>query len=116
MKFESIAIIVIAIVMFVIFMRANKPNYAIGTLPLGLVPLANLAKAPVGIWLSNYLPFTSMQCAVGLLVFVLAVSCLILGIVAMSIRPKRSRATFILACGGFNIAITLVFISNFISP
>lgn len=113
MLIECAVIAGIMLAMSVIFFMKKRVSWALATLPLTIVPLAELLLA----WLfvrvfrfqiSVYWGMFGLVCAV-------AVSCVWIGIAAGTLEHKSSKATYIGVANAFNIALAAILINDMLS-
>lgn len=107
MLLESIVILMILGLLAVLFLRRKRRDYAVGVLPLMMVPgfhvLVRIARDLLPWDFSNYV-------LAGADVLGLAVSVMLLGMISVRLRSKKARAVYLLLCGGFSIVLTLIFL------
>lgn len=109
---ECWAIIIIILAMCVIFMRANKANYALGTLPLVMVPFGRIFSGPLARWLHRLWGLPATEVRVAIIAVMLVLSCIFYGVLSGTIHAKRSRISYLCLCGGFSIILSIVMILN----
>lgn len=113
MLMESWAIILLILVMAGVFLRGRKENYAVMTLPLGMVPAARVISGPVaaalrGMGVMTATPF--LRCGV-ILVGLAAGSILIWGL-SKNAPSVRARRGYVIVCNLFSICLALVLIGD----
>ncbi len=113
MLLESIVILMILGVLALLFLRRKRKDYAIGVLPLIMVPgfhvLIRIVRDLLHLNFSNYV-------LAGMDVLGLAVSVALLGMISVQLRSKKARAVYLLLCGGFSMVLTLIFLFSLYSP
>ncbi len=111
MIFECSAIILVILLMsFMTLKSGEKRGWSIAMLPLILVPAGHIA----GLWLrvpiARLLRITPVAAWIGVDLCVLAVTCLLLGGIALNIKQTRLRAAYLIVCGLFSALLTCVLI------
>lgn len=110
MLIECVVIAGIILSMAVAFFLKKRKSWALATLPLTIVPIAELVIA----WLfarvfkfeiSIYWGVFGLMCAV-------AISCVWIGIAAGFLEHKSSKATYIGIANAFNIALAAILIRD----
>lgn len=113
MLIECVVITGFILSMALAFFLKKRKSWALATLPLTIVPLAELLMA----WLfvrvfkfeiSIYWGVFGLMCAV-------AVSCVWIGIAAGTLEHKSSKATYIGISNTFNIALAAILIRDILS-
>ena len=112
MLFACWAIVIVLALMFVVFMRAHKKDYALAIIPLVILPLAHIFSRLLANALDNILPLTGVELQVAIDMTAGLVSCLLIGLTGRRIQEKRTRLMFSLCCSGFIIILALVFVVN----
>lgn len=113
MLIECVVIAGILLSMSVIFFLKKRTSWALATLPLTIVPLADLLLAWLfvrvfNLQISIYWGVFGLVCAV-------AISCVWTGIAAGKLEHKSSRATYIGVANAFNIALAAILIGDIMS-
>ncbi|MCL2013839.1 MAG: hypothetical protein FWG69_02495 [Oscillospiraceae bacterium] len=109
MMFESVAILIVLALVSIIFMRAKKYGYVFCTIPLGIVPLANILLVllkehiKVGVNISDFHYSVTM-------IVTLALCCLLLGFMSGVFRLKSNRILFMSISSAFVVTLTLIYI------
>ena len=111
MIFECSAIIlVILILSFMSLKGGKKHGWSIAMLPLILVPAGHMA----GLWLcvpiARLLHITVVAAWIMIDLCVLAITCLLLGGIALNIKNARLRVGYLSVCGLFSALLTCVLI------
>lgn len=112
MLFACWAIVIVLAMMFVIFMRAKKKEYAIAMIPLGFEPFVHIFSRLLANWLDPVLPLTAPEIRVAIDLTAALIACLVAGWTSRLIQGKRTRTAFLLSCSGFIIILTLVLVVN----
>lgn len=113
MLVESIAILMILIIMGFIFLRAHRKDYALWILPLIFVPLVHTAVALLAeVWTvaaqMNVRAFSD--------VLALAASVAGMGMLSMKTSSRKTRFAYLSLCGGFSTALTLIYLYHIYRP
>lgn len=109
MLVESIAISMILIAMFFLFLRAHRRDYAIATAPLLIVPALNaLSSLLQEIWKRSF----SQDIRAAFVVFGLAAAVAVMGMLCTKLPSRRSKYAYLLLCGGFTTVLAVIFIYN----
>ena len=106
MTIESCAIVVILLVMAWIFAHTGHAAIAVGVLPLVVLPIFNLVAIPVSSLLAPTIPTMGVP-EVRLIAEVLglAVTCILLGLIATHIKGKKYRQAYLWVCGGYSLLL-----------
>jgi hypothetical protein len=110
---ESIAIFMVLLVMVFLFLRAHKRDYAISAIPLTIVPLMHTLTQLLGEIKSLHLS-PDIRAAADVLGLAIAVA--MMGMFCTRCRTRRSKYAYLLLCGGFVTALTIIFIYNTYVP
>ena len=78
MMFACWSIVIVLIAMLVVFMRAEKVNYAVATSPLLIQPLMYVVSGRLAAWAAMVLPLGAVDIRVILNVIAALVACLLL--------------------------------------
>lgn len=109
MVVESLAILILFLVMVVIFLRSKKRKYAILTLPLLIVPFSNILFNVV----RDFFNFsTSLKPHMVVLIVALAIAVLAIGFFANAIKQKKTKLIYCVTCAGFTTILTVIFLHN----
>ena len=111
----SCAIILIIGLMAVALARSGRSGLAIAVLPLGITPafylMSDYAANMINGWQE---PDIYLLCRVAFLVAGALVSCLFLGLLASRLRSKPVRTGYLLFCGGFVVALTVIMLGQIV--
>jgi len=108
---ESVAIIILILLMAYFAMRSEKKEFAGSVLPLVIVPLFNLLTMPSTKLLRMHLTREQLGGVnVAINILGLVVACVVLGILSRQIQSRAGRRIYLLLCAGFSAALTLVYI------
>lgn len=113
MLVESIAILMVLLVMLFIFLRAHKKSYAISTVPLLVVPFLHAAVCLFGDATGLVL---SADVRAAADVLGLAVAVAMMGMFCTRRRTRRAKYAYLCLCGGFITVLSIIFIYNTYIP
>lgn len=109
MMVEAVCIVLIFVIMSFLFLRTGRKAYSLLTLPLAVVPLANIV--------ANLLTSGGLQAAypggvklISLLIG-FAVGLTLMGVLSHNIPIKKSRNAYLIVSGGFTTILTFIFAS-----
>ena len=113
MLIESCAIIVILLVMAWMFAHTGHAALAVAVLPLVVLPVFNLAAVPVSAVLAPTIPTMGVP-EVSLITDLLglAVTCVLLGLIATRIRSAKYRRAYLVVCCGYSLLLGCAMIFN----
>lgn len=94
------------------YMRAKKRNYALATLPLLILPLANVLSYYVSGGLANALPFDKFTVYAGINVISALVSSCLVGMMSAKFSRRYTRAAYIFMSLVFNIVLAAILTYN----
>lgn len=117
MIIESISILAILLCMVVVFVRAQRIDYAISITPIMLLPAAHLF-ALICMRLAKYsVPFTSYRVIIAFVdIASLAVSSGLLLLFSSKIKSKRNKRLYIIMLSGYNIILTCAYVHQILYP
>lgn len=111
MIFECSAIIVVILVMsYLLFRSEGSSGWGIGVLPLTLVPASHIVGPRLSLMLVRLFGLEYLTMRIGVDIFALVITCLLLGVISSRIKRKRSRWAYLAVCGGFSAILTCVLI------
>ncbi len=110
MVVECIAILIIIVAIFFVFLRSHKPKSALSTIPLMAVPTMHLLGIPLSKWLSTVLPTVDIVIAMDIVGFLLFV--VLAGVFLKHFHSKRTKAAYFVASGIFTLALTTILIMD----
>lgn len=111
---ESLAVLVLTLVISYFSLRAGRRGTALSVLPLVLLPSLNL----VGGWASPQLARlggTPIQWRILFVVVGLAAQVAVLGGISRAITKKGIRRTYLGMCGGFSVVFALLILFRLLS-
>lgn len=88
---ECWAIVIVILAMCYIFLRARKPEYSIGILPLILVPLSHLLGTGILYWFGDHITLDHSLVGIGIDVTGLVITCVLLGFAVQAIKSRKQR-------------------------
>ena len=112
MLFACWAIVIVMALMFIVFMRAHKKEYALAIVPLIILPLVHIFSAMLANLLARFLPLAPRELRMAIDVTAGLISCLLIGLTARHIPERRTRNFFSICCSAFIIILTLVLVVN----
>ena len=107
--------VVIAGLIFVVtmsYMRAKKRNYALATIPLLILPLANVISYLVSGGLSGLLPMDKFTVYAAINIISALVSSCLAGIMSDKFSRKFTKAAYVCMSLVFNIVLAAILIYN----
>ena len=107
---ESLSVLIILLVMFILFLRAHRKAYAFSTQPLAYVPLIMLLGYPIATFLAGLFPVQASYLHIALILLALIVACVSFGLMTHHFRSRKIRALYVASCGLFTFILTLVFV------
>ena len=114
MILECSVIIILVVILSYFMLRTGKSGYALGTLPLVLVPAFHISSRAIAEFFAKYLPLEFLTLRIAVDLMALVVSCLMIGGIALGIKNRSKRTGFLIMCGSFSIALTCVLIVNMV--
>lgn len=109
MLVESIAILMILLVMIFIFLRGHRRIYAVSTVPLLVVPFVH---ALVYIFADISKLHFSQDILTAVDAFGLAVAVALLGMFCTRCKTRKAKYAYLFLCGGFTTILSIIFIFN----
>ena len=107
MVLECSAMILVVLMLCYILMQYYKGSgYAIGALPLVLVPLVHILGRSLAYPVGYVLRLNRTAAYIALDVTALMLTCLLLGLISANIRNQKRRWSYLLICGGFSTILT----------
>lgn len=110
---ESVAIFGITVCILIVFVRSGNADYAIATLPLLIMPAANVLGWPVASLVNNMMPGNQLylvRCFVDVLG--VAIACGLIVLFSGKVKAKKKKQLYIGMCSLYCIVLTCVFIYN----
>ena len=113
MLVESLAILMIFAVMAFLFLRAHRKDYAAAIAPLMIVPLVHALAGVLGEFF-RFATHTNFRAFADVIALTAAVA--IMGMLCTSLKSRKAKYAYLLLCGGFSLALTLIFLYNIYLP
>ena len=112
---QTIALIIISLVMFVLFARKTSFRYGLGILPIAIIPITYLAAFPLSRFISQFATQTPIfVIRILISVVALAVACGFIAIAAYSIPFKKIRILYTAMLASYCIILTMIYIRNIV--
>lgn len=113
MLMESWAIILLIFVMAGVFFHRRKINYAVMTLPLGIVPAARVISGPIAAAFRGLgLPVTAPFLRCGVIAIGLAASCILIWGLSKNASSLKARRCYMLVCILFSVCLAWVLMAD----
>ena len=106
MTIESCAILIILLVMAWMFAHTGHAAVGVAVLPLVVLPVFNLVAIPISSLLAPSIPALGVP-EVRLMAEVLglAVTCILLGLIATHIKAAKYRRAYLIVCCGYSLIL-----------
>lgn len=112
MIIECLAILGIIFAITVIFLRTRK-EHAIMTVPLMILPVANLMAELFADWLAAILPLDSFLVIVLLNVIAVVISSLMIGVLSFRFKKRSNKIAYAFPTILFNVLLAIILIQHF---
>lgn len=113
MLVESVSILSVLLLLAVVFLRAGHNNYALGILPLAVVPLAHTLGYAALRLTDSWLPQIPFQRMVAFCdVAALAVSCLLIVVLSLRLSNRRAKQVYTIAMCVYNVVLAFALVHN----
>lgn len=106
---ECWSIILVLSVLSLVLRSRGLSNLNIGVLPLFLLPLTHLAAGPISRMVSGEY---AVLVRVGMDLAAVVISCVLIGVLAHTVRSKRARQGYYLLCIGFTVLLSMLLICS----
>lgn len=113
MLVESICIVLIIGFICFAFLRSGRNEYALAAAPLVILPLCH---ALVFVVRDIFNIVIGPNLRAGIDVFGLAVAISLFGLMSAKLKTRKSKAGYLLVCGGFTVVLALIFIFDHYAP
>lgn len=100
------------LVVIIAYMRAKRKNYAFATIPLLILPLANVVSYFVSGELAGFLPADKFTVYAAIDIVSAFVSCCFVGIMSSKFSRKSTRAAYVFMSLVFNIVLAAILTYN----
>ncbi len=108
---ESVAILGVTVCIIAIFIRSGNAGYALATLPVLIVPAANLLGFPIAGLLNEVIPGNQVYLLRSFVDVVgVAISCALVVLFSTKMKSPKKRKLYIGMCCLYSILLTCVFI------
>jgi CHASE2 domain-containing sensor protein len=114
MVMECSAMVVIIGVVAYSTMRSGRYFFAVGIMPLALVPIVHLMGRSISRALSAVTPLSRPMAWIAADIAALVVACILFGILSLNFEGKKQRLYYLIVCGGFSLVLTCVMIADLI--
>ena len=115
MLIECFAILALILAIFFIYMRMKSTRHALTILPLSGVPLAHVLSQLLFARLAGVLPIDAAGIVTIVDIASLVVSTLFCGALSVAYE-KKSRMTYLVIVGLFNVILTCILLVNLKTP
>lgn len=109
---ECLAIFGLIFVVVVMYIRAKKKNYALATVPLLILPAANILAYAFSGGISNILPVDRFTAYSAINIVGAVISSCLVGLMSEKFGKKTVRAAYITMSLIFNIVLAAILIYN----
>lgn len=110
MVVECWAIVAVLVMMSYMFWSRGMAHVTLTIIPLYLLPIVHLLSGPIARTLNSMDPFAQDMIRSGMDVAAVAISCLLVGILARAIPSSKQRKVYYFLCCGFTIVLSVVLI------
>jgi len=113
MVIECLAIFGIIFAISIIFLRSKRKDYAATTLPLLILPSANIL---ISIFSGSIakLPFGQLTTIMFINIAAALISCVIVGVASLKFSKKHTGITYIVICILFNVLLATILLHHHI--
>ncbi|MBP1560851.1 MAG: hypothetical protein J6C96_06380 [Oscillospiraceae bacterium] len=112
MLIECIVILGLIVVVALMYIRTKKKDYALATVPLTILPLANVLAYTCSGVLSNLFPMDKFTVYAALNIVAVIISSCFVGIMSGKFKKRTIRASYITISLIFNIALAAILVYN----
>lgn len=117
MVIESISVLAILICLFVVFIRAQRPDFAVSITPIMILPFAHLVALGILKAAVYLLPFSSyFVCLAFVDIAALAISSALLLLCSGKIKSKRNKRFYLIVLAGYNVILTCAYVYQTLQP
>ena len=108
---ESVAILGVTVCILAIFVRSGNADYAVATLPILIVPAANLLGFPIARLLNTVIPGDQVYLLRSFIDVVgVAIVCALVVLFSAKIKSPKKKKLYVSMCCLYSILLTCVFI------
>ncbi|MEG1782621.1 MAG: hypothetical protein RR253_05170 [Oscillospiraceae bacterium] len=112
---QTIALIIISLVMFVLFARKTSFKYGLGVLPIAIVPITYLAAFPLSNLIGNIAVNTpTFIIRILISVVALTLACGFIAVAAYSIPVKKIRILYTAMLTIYCVVLTMIYIRSIV--
>jgi len=110
---ESVAILGITVCILAVFVRSGNADYALATLPLLVVPAANLLGWPIAKLVNHMMAGNQVALVRGFVGLAgVAVACVLIVLLSGKIKVKKNKRLYIWMCSFYCVVLGCVFLYN----
>ena len=112
MLVECLTIFGLIFAVVIVYLHAGKKDYALATVPLLVLPAANVLSYMLAGRISNLLPMDRFATYTAINVFAVVVSSCLVGIMSGKFGKKTTRAAYITMSLVFNVLLAAILVHN----
>ena len=113
MLMESVAILGITLCILAVFVRSGNADYALATMPLLIVPAANLLGWPVAKLVNSMMHGNQVLLVRGFIDLAgVAVACALIILFSGKVKAKKQTRLYIWMCSFYSVVLSCVFLYN----
>ena len=112
MLVECLTIFGLIFAVVIVYLHAGKKNYAFATIPLLILPAANILSYILAGKISNILPMDMFTVYTAINIFAVIVSSCFVGIMSVKFGKKTTRAAYIIMSLIFNVLLAAILVYN----
>lgn len=112
MLFECIAIFCLIFVVVIMYIRSEKKDYALATIPLLILPLINIIAYLSSGKLSLVLPMDKFTVYTAINIIAVIMSSCLVGIMSAKFKRKPTKIAYIVMSLVFNVILAAILIYN----
>ncbi|MDE7303567.1 MAG: hypothetical protein K2N60_09665 [Oscillospiraceae bacterium] len=112
MLIECTAIFLLITAVSLMYVRAKKKNYALATVPLLILPLANILAYAASGKLSNILPMDKFTVYAAINIIAVVISSCLVGVMSYKFPKKSTRTAYVIMSLIFNIILAAILVYN----
>ena len=112
MLVECLTIFGLIFAVVVVYLHAGKKDYAFATIPLLVLPAANVLSYILSGRISNVLPMDMFTTYTAINIFAVVVSSCLVGIMSGKFGKKTTRAAYITMSLVFNVLLAAILVYN----
>lgn len=113
MVIESLAIFGIILAISIIFLRSKRKDYAATTLPLLILPAANILISILSSSIAK-LPFGQLTTIMFVNISAALISCVIVGVASLKFTKRHTGITYIVICILFNVLLATILLHHYL--